>query len=354
MSEAWQVTKGDVNVRVGVIDSGFDFFHPALKGRLIPGFYHTGGYHTECFENIAHGTSVAGLIVAREGPDNGPAGLAPDCRVVTASLGLIDHALAKMHNRFFQDHPTASAADLQAELAKHQDALRKAGQEWARYQASGVAAGVRYLVDHGVKVINISGYLQRRLCPSTEVWDDLEGAFSYAAGRNVVIVLGAGNSAARSEEYPGSPETVIVVGATRLDETRWEEEATSRGMTIKQGSNFGSRLTLMAPVENLRICVPHDPRVYATLDGPMGTTKVDFQGPYQVVPIGATSCAAPIVTALVALMHAVRPDLDARSVVAIVKQGCDALGGEGHDLYTGYGQVNFGKTIRRALEWIVS
>ena len=79
----------------------------------------------------------------------------------------------------------------------------------------------------------------------------------------------------------------------------------------------------MAPVENLLVCMPHDPRVYATLDGPMGPTKVEFKGPHQRIPIGATSCAAPIVTALVALVRCVRPDLDASSVVEIIKQGCE-------------------------------
>nr|MBC8877120.1 hypothetical protein [Planctomycetota bacterium] len=33
--EAWEVTKGDPEILVGVIDNGFDFFHPDLKGQLI-------------------------------------------------------------------------------------------------------------------------------------------------------------------------------------------------------------------------------------------------------------------------------------------------------------------------------
>jgi subtilisin family serine protease len=43
VAEAWKVTKGDPKVLVGVIDSGFDFFHPDLKGQLIPGWYYPGG-----------------------------------------------------------------------------------------------------------------------------------------------------------------------------------------------------------------------------------------------------------------------------------------------------------------------
>ena len=57
---AWKITKGSPEVLVGVIDSGFDFYHPDLKGRLRPGRYATGGYHPDVFENIAHGTLATG------------------------------------------------------------------------------------------------------------------------------------------------------------------------------------------------------------------------------------------------------------------------------------------------------
>lgn len=36
--EAWRFTKGDSNVWVGIIDNGFDFFHPDLMGNLLPAF----------------------------------------------------------------------------------------------------------------------------------------------------------------------------------------------------------------------------------------------------------------------------------------------------------------------------
>ena len=66
LHEAWEITKGDPNVLVGVIDNGFDFFHPDLKGQLIPGYYFAGGFHTEFYANIAHGTMVSSLIVAKD------------------------------------------------------------------------------------------------------------------------------------------------------------------------------------------------------------------------------------------------------------------------------------------------
>jgi thermitase len=351
VAEAWQITKGDPKVLVGVIDSGFDYFHPDLKGQLIPGFYYPGGYHTEFYENVAHGTLVASLIVAKDNNPSGMVGLAPRCRVLTASQGMIEHRLRKMQTKFFQEHPKATLADLQQEMLKQPETLKKFGQDWVHFQVDGAADAIRYLVNHGVRVINISGGLKRSLCPSAEKWKRLEDAFSYAAKKGVVIVLAAGNNAAQWEDYPGSPDTVIVAGATLLNDTRWEEEVTFQGAKIKQGSNFGKRLTVMAPVEKLVVCAPHEQRFYSCDDGPMGPMKLPFKGMHEVRPNGATSSAAPIVTSLVALLYSARPTLDARSVVKIVQQGCDDIGKKGYNIHTGYGRVNFGKSLKLAREW---
>jgi subtilisin family serine protease len=351
VAEAWQITKGDPKVLVGVIDNGFDFFHPDLKGQLLPGYYYPDGYHTEFYENVAHGTLVASLIVAREGNPAGMVGLAPRCRVLTASQGMIEHTLLKLQTRFFRERPKATLADLQKEMLKQPETLQKFGRDWVHFQVEGAAGAIRYLVDRGVKVINFSGGLRRGLCPSAEKWRRLEHAFAYAAEKGVVIVLAAGNNAAQWEDYPGSPDTVIVAGATLLNDTRWEEEVTFQGAKVKQGSNFGKRLTAMAPVEKLVVCAPHEQRFYSCDDGPMGPLKLPFKGAHEVRPNGATSSAAPIVTSLVALLYSARPALDARSVVMIVQRGCDDIGGKGYNVHTGYGRVNFGKSLKLARDW---
>jgi subtilisin family serine protease len=336
---------------VGVIDNGFDFFHPDLKGQLIPGIYCPGGYYTEFYENVAHGTLVSSLIVAKDNNPAGMVGLAPNCRVLTASLGMIEHTLLKMQTKFFREHPHASLADLQKEMMKQPEPLKKFAQDWVHYHVDGATNAIRYLVDNGVRVINISGALKRSLCPSAEKWQKLEEAFVYAAEKGVLIVLGAGNNAAQWEDYPGSPETVIVAGATLLNDTRWEEEGDFQGTKIKQGSNFGKRLTVMAPVEKLVVCTPHEERFYSCKDGPMGPMKLPFQGAHELLPSGATSSAAPIVTSLVAIVYSVRPTLDAKSVVKIVEQGCDDIGKKGYDVHTGHGRVNFGRSIKLAQNW---
>ena len=353
--EAWNTTKGDPNILVGIVDLGFDFFHPDLRSNLVPGFYASGGYHTECYEIVAHGTLVASIIAAKENNKIGMTGLAPRCRVLTASYGMIENKYGSLLRKFRQDHPEAGPGDKRwAKLmGERRDEMKDFGTKWVKYMTSSQAKAIRYLVDHKVRVINISGYMQRDLCRSCpEAWEQLEDAFAYAAKNDVVIVIGAGNNAVRAEGYPGDPNSMIVAGATMLNDTRWEEELDIKGSKIKQGTHFGKRLTVMAPTENIQVCIPHEKRFYIAEDGPMGPapTELKFEAMYQVVPNGATSSAAPIVTSLVALVYSVRPDLDADTVVDIIKEGCDDIGHEGYDIYTGYGRVNFGKTIKIALK----
>ena len=346
--EAWRLSKGSPDVLVGVIDNGFDFFHPDLKEALLPGFYAPGGFHTEIYDNMAHGTAVASLIAARGGPGSEMIGLAPGCRVLTASLGMIEQKLLKILNELQAKNPKAEMADFQKEMAQHADELKKMAEEWPAYQAASTAASIRYLVDHGVKVINFSGLMRKALIPSAPSWDALQAAFRYAAEKDVLIVSGAGNNAQECDDYPGDPATTLIAGACRLDGTRWEEEREIMGRKIKEGSNFGKRLSVMAPVDDLVVCAPHEARFYAAADGPAGVSKGDFKGVYDLLPIGATSCAAPIVASLAALVRGLRPDLGVPAVVEIVEQGCEDIGEKGRDAFTGHGRIDFLKTLQIA------
>jgi subtilisin family serine protease len=345
--EAWKVTRGDPKVVVGVIDNGFDFFHPDLKGQVEPGYYYSGGYHPEVYTNLAHGTLVASLIVARGQGKDSMAGLAPRCKVLSACQGTTDHKMLRLQKEFFEKQPKAT---MQEFFSRHAPEIVPWAKDFATYQATGTAEAIHYLTDRGVRVINFSGGLRRSLVPSKETWTKVEEAFAYAASKNVIIVLSAGNDGARTEDYPGHAETVIVAGAILLDDKRWEREVDLRGTKIKQGSNFGNRLTCMAPVQDLLVCAPHEKRVYETGDGPYGAMKEDFKGAHDVLKIGATSSAAPIVSALSALVFSARPDLDARTVVELIKHGCDDLGDPGCDVHTGYGRINFAKTLQLAVK----
>ena len=46
-----------------------------------------------------------------------------------------------------------------------------------------------------------------------------------------------------------------------------------------------------------------------------------------------------------------RDALASRVVVQIVEEGCDAIGNKGYNIHTGYGRVNFGKSLKLAQGW---
>ena len=46
---------------------------------------------------------------------------------------------------------------------------------------------------------------------------------------------------------------MIIAGATLLNDKRWEQEAEVQALKVKQGSNYGKRLTCLAPVQDLLV-----------------------------------------------------------------------------------------------------
>jgi subtilisin family serine protease len=103
-SEAWRLAQGSRDIIVGVIDTGVDYTHPSLKGRMWinqeeakgkqgiddDGNGHIDDIHGVDFtkdstpsgnDNNGHGTHVAGTIAAASSPF-GHAGIAPNAKIM--------------------------------------------------------------------------------------------------------------------------------------------------------------------------------------------------------------------------------------------------------------------------------
>ncbi|HVJ99021.1 MAG TPA: S8 family serine peptidase, partial [Acidimicrobiia bacterium] len=80
MDRAWDKSKGS-GVTVAVIDSGVDFSHPDLAGRLVPGrnMINPGASPRD---DLGHGTAVAGVLVANMNNRLGIAGIAPAAKIM--------------------------------------------------------------------------------------------------------------------------------------------------------------------------------------------------------------------------------------------------------------------------------
>ena len=78
--------------------------------------------------------------------------------------------------------------------------------------ASVIAEGVRFAVNHGARVINMS----LEFDPGVTAGDipELISAIRYAHRHGVVVVAAAGNEGTRDVAYPARAPYVIAVGAT--------------------------------------------------------------------------------------------------------------------------------------------
>ncbi len=110
-----------------------------------------------------------------------------------------------------------------------------------------IARGIRYAVNHGAEVINLSlEFLPSQVNSPNEI-PQIVDAISYAHRRGVTVVGAAGNDQTDQIAYPARAPGVISVGATTKDRC------------LADYSNGGSGLDLVAPGGGDDAIMPADP-----------------------------------------------------------------------------------------------
>ncbi|MFE9954946.1 type VII secretion-associated serine protease mycosin [Micromonospora sp. NPDC005299] len=257
---AWQTSTGR-GVIVAVVDSGVDASHPDLAGQVLSGVDLVSG-GVDGPDPVGHGTTVAGLIAGRRDDDRGAVGLAPDAKILP---------------------------------------VRVLDQENRYDDAGTVANGVRWAVDHGARVINLS-------LGGSDTSEALAAAIDYAFARNVVVVACTGNlatSKGREVWYPAREPGVLAVTGLDGNDNLWS------------GSITGHEAVLSAPATAINGARP---------------------GGYWLVQ--GTSFAAPLVAATAALVRARYPQMSAADVVNRIITTARDLGPTGRDDRFGYGMVD--------------
>ncbi|MFJ6614158.1 type VII secretion-associated serine protease mycosin [Streptomyces sp. NPDC091289] len=206
--QMWETSTGE-NVTVAVIDSGVDASVPDLQGRVLKGKdLATDSPGDERTDYGNHGTGIAGLIAGtgNVGGRGGAFGLAPGSKIlpirVRDSEGKVNGATG---DRYFNDD---------------------------------VSAAIRFAIDQGAKVINIS--LGKNVGSQR-----LTDSVNYALDKGSLIFAAAGNSGdeENSVEYPAGTPGVVGVGSVGKDLRR------------AKSSQYGPQVDLAAPgVDTIHAC----------------------------------------------------------------------------------------------------
>ncbi len=294
-------------VRVAVIDSGIDATHPELRGRIAAGVSYVGG--TWRTDTCGHGTFIAGEIAANPNNDIGIAGMAFNASLLIAKV--VDGS--------------------------------------CNVSTSGEVKAIRWAVDHGARVINLSiggirdpGDLELDSYSASE-----EAAIEYAWSKGVLVVAAVGNGpqAPRTPwpyaDYPAALPHVLGVGAIR-----------ENGAVPDYSDRDPQYVDLVAPGGPIFSTIPHN-LVDDAIPGCAGMAYSDC-GPSEFRDGIGTSFAAPQVAAAAALLLGVDPSLTPAQVEWILERsatdaspstGC-APCPIGRDSLTGWGTLDVAAALK--------
>lgn len=327
--KAWNLTTGNENIVIAIIDDGVDYNHEDLKANIyknpleIPGdgkdndknnykddvrgwdFYYNDNNpipstfnkpYNNTDKNDIHGTPCAGVACARLNNKLGVVGICGNCKILPIKI-----CGGKTSSNFTTDANTGKAIRYASTLA---DVL---SNSW-----SGGS-------------------------PST----DITNAIKYAAskgrgGKGCVILFASGNDYLSSVPYPSKRSEVIAVGASTNKAAR------------ASYSNYGAELDVIAPSSG-------GTRGIYTTDVSIkdrGYDDLDTKGHYTKT-FGGTSSATPLVSGIAGMILSMNPTLTKAKVQEILQNTAEEIGGVTYDKNGfhkeyGYGRVNAFAAVKEA------
>jgi len=164
--DAWNYTTGGSGPIIAVLDSGIASGHVDLSGRVMAGWDFVNK-DANPWDDLGHGTMVAGTAAGKGNNSVGIAGGCWGCRILPVKV-----------------------------------ANRRGSVAW-----SNAAAGIVWATDKGAKVITMS-------FGDTKGNATLQSAVQYARNHGVVVIASAGNNGNTTRFYPAAYSGVISVAAT--------------------------------------------------------------------------------------------------------------------------------------------
>jgi len=174
-SDLWQYTTGSPSIVIAVVDTGYTAPHLNDMEHVIPGWDILGN-DSNTTDTFGHGTWVSTIIGAQGNNGIGMAGYCWQCSIM----------------------PIKVASGREGTIS------------------GDIAAGIRYAVDHGARIVNVS--------LASNQFDESElGAVEYANDNGVLVVASAGNGGNTAPLYPAyygttQPGVLAVAGTDQNDQ----------------------------------------------------------------------------------------------------------------------------------------
>ena len=294
-------------VDVCIVDTGIDLTHPDLEHLNLDGWKDFVHQRSSPYDDEGHGTSMAGILVARN--------LLP-----------------------------GMARGIDLHVAK---AIASTGSG----SSDDITDAIDWCVDRDVDIISLSLGGAQSIDLIIIETDDLEAAVDRALDAGIFVVAAAGNDGGPDDDgdvaSPGSVEGVICVGAINVDGEIWGNSSVGDNTGFRLGQllprgNPDKKPELVAPGEKLPV-----------LNAQIGGTTAKYAWG------SGTSGATVWVSAAIAHLLEARPDLQhdgtagGRSTVEDVKVWIQnsvtpAEGQSGHDDYYGYGRLRADALLEQA------
>ena len=254
------ITRGNPDITIGVIDGPVDLNHPAFQGSRIRTVKDSQVVECKKTSDIActHGTFVTGILCAKN--ELPVSGICPDCEIILNPIFTKEVTNSKI-NYNNSDLPGATDEELSTAIIE--------------------------TIDTGAKIINLSLGLSTS---SLKVYDKLQQAYDYALQKGVIIVVAAGNQGNIGNISLINHQWLIPVAACNEDGR------------LDPSSNFGSSIGnrgVMAPGVNIMSTYPGGQ--YSHMSG--------------------TSVAAPFVTGSIALLWSIFPNATPAAIMHSIRRG---------------------------------
>ncbi len=337
---AWQLTKGDSSILIGIIDTGIDYTHPDLAPKLFVkpaedrnrnGTFEPWDFrerrNPETFELDPNGITGDFDGIDQDGngyPDDVIGWDFTDQPFNNDALNGFSDFQFPDPDPFDDNFHGTACAGIAAAATNNRIGIAGLAPNCRLvalrvFTAAGgyggdfasdkdIASALIYAADNGIRVVNMS-------FGDVVASPVMRDAVKYAYSKGVVMCASAGNAGGEQQRYPAGYDEVIATAAT----TRFDE--------ITQFSTRGFRVDFAAPGEGIPTTYP-------------------FYRNFYSASFGGTSASAAHASGAAALVLSLNPSLSPEQVRGILVSTADDIEDEGWDHSSGGGRLN----LERALQ----